>query len=43
MRIAPQYKEEPMGLSDWIGIFAVITFVAFAGTIYEIATRVFDD
>jgi hypothetical protein len=32
-----------MGLSDWVGIFAVITFVGFAGTFYEIATRFFDD
>jgi hypothetical protein len=34
---------EPMGLSDWIGIFAIITFVGFAGMFYEVATRVFDD
>jgi hypothetical protein len=34
---------EPMGLSDWIGIFAMITFVGFAGMFYEVATRVFDD
>jgi hypothetical protein len=32
-----------MGLSDWIGIFAIITFVGFAGMFYEVATRVFDD
>ena len=32
-----------MGLYDSVGIFAVITFVGFAGTFYEIATRVFDD
>jgi hypothetical protein len=32
-----------MGLSDWIGIFATITFVGFAGMFYEVATRVFDD
>ena len=36
-------KVEPMGLSDWIGIFAIITFVGFAGMFYEVATRVFDD
>jgi hypothetical protein len=30
-------------LSDWIGIFAIITFVGFAGMFYEVATRVFDD
>jgi hypothetical protein len=27
-----------MGLSDWIGIFAIITFVGFAGMFYEVAT-----
>jgi hypothetical protein len=32
-----------MGLSDWIGIFAIITFVGFASVFYEVATRVFDD
>jgi hypothetical protein len=36
-------RAEPMGLSDWIGIFAVITFVGFASVFYEVATRVFDD
>ena len=36
-------RAEPMGLSDWIGIFAIITFVGFAGMFYEVATRVFDD
>ena len=36
-------KVEPMGLSDWIGIFAIITSVGFAGMFYEVATRVFDD
>ena len=36
-------KGEPMGLSDWIGIFAIITFVGFAGMFYEVATRVFDE
>jgi hypothetical protein len=36
-------KAEPMGLSDWVGIFAIITFVGFAGVVYEVATRVFDD
>jgi hypothetical protein len=34
---------EPMGLSDWIGIFTVIMFVGFAGMFYEVATRAFDD
>jgi hypothetical protein len=34
---------EPMGLSDWVGIFAILTFVGFAGMFYEVATRVFDD
>jgi hypothetical protein len=34
---------EPMGLSDWIGIFAVIISVGFAGMFYEVATRAFDD
>jgi hypothetical protein len=29
-----------MGLSDWIGIFAIITFVGFAGMFYEVATQV---
>ena len=32
-----------MGLSEWISIFAIITFVGFAGMFYEVATRVFDD
>jgi hypothetical protein len=32
-----------MGFSEWIGIFAIITFVGFASMIYEVATRVFDD
>lgn len=32
-----------MGLSDWVGIFAIITFVGFASVFYEVATRVFDD
>jgi hypothetical protein len=36
-------KAEPMGLSEWISIFAIITFVGFAGMFYEVATRVFDD
>jgi hypothetical protein len=36
-------KAEPMGLSDWVGIFAIITFVGFAGVVYEVATRIFDD
>jgi hypothetical protein len=36
-------RAEPMGLSDWIGISAIITFVGFAGMFYEVATRVFDD
>jgi hypothetical protein len=36
-------KAEPMGLSDWVGIFAIITFVGFAGVVYEVATRAFDD
>jgi hypothetical protein len=31
------------GLSDWVGIFAIISFVGFAGMFYEVATRVFDD
>ena len=39
----PLETREPMGLSDWIGIFAIITFVGFAGMFYEVATRVFDD
>jgi hypothetical protein len=34
---------EPMGLSDWVGIFAIITFIGFASVFYEVATRVFDD
>jgi hypothetical protein len=40
---AAGYKVERMGLSDWMGIFAIITFVGFASVIYEVATRVFDD
>ena len=32
-----------MGLSDWIGIFAIITPSALRGMFYEVATRVFDD
>jgi hypothetical protein len=36
-------RAEPMGLSDWVGIFAIITFVGFASVFYEVATRVFDD
>ena len=40
---AANNEGEPMGLSDWIGIFAIITFVGFAGMFYEVATRVFDD
>lgn len=32
-----------MGLSDWVGIFAIIAFVSFAGVVYEVATRAFDD
>jgi hypothetical protein len=32
-----------MGLSDWIGISAIITFIGCAGMFYEVATRVFDD
>jgi hypothetical protein len=36
-------KVEPMGLSDWVGIFAIITFVGFASAFYEVATRAFDD
>jgi hypothetical protein len=36
-------KAEPMGLSDWVGIFAIITFVGFASVFYEVATRVLDD
>ena len=32
-----------MDLSDWIGIFAIITFVGSAGMFCEVATRVFDD
>jgi hypothetical protein len=35
-------KAEPMGLSDWVGIFAIITFVGFASVVYEVATRAFD-
>jgi hypothetical protein len=31
------------GPSDWIGVFAIITFVGLAGMFYEVATRVFDD
>jgi hypothetical protein len=31
-----------MGLSDWVGIFGIITFVGFASVVYEVATRVFD-
>jgi hypothetical protein len=36
-------KAEPMGLSEWVGIFAIITFVGFASVVYEVATRAFDD
>jgi hypothetical protein len=36
-------KAEPMGLSDWVGIFAIITFIGFASVVYEVATRAFDD
>ena len=36
-------KAEPMGLIDWVGIFAIITFVGFASVVYEVATRAFDD
>jgi hypothetical protein len=31
-------RAEPMGLSDWIGIFAIITFVGFAGMFYGLAS-----
>jgi hypothetical protein len=36
-------KVDPMGLSDWVGIFAIVTFVGFASVVYEVATRAFDD
>jgi hypothetical protein len=36
-------RAEPRGLSDWIGVFAVIIFVGFVGMFYEVATRAFDD
>jgi hypothetical protein len=32
-----------MELADWIGIFAIVTFVGFTSVVYEVATRVFDD
>jgi hypothetical protein len=32
-----------MVLYDWVGIFAIITFVVFASLLYEVATRVLDD
>jgi hypothetical protein len=32
-----------MGLADWVGIFAIITFVGFASLVYEMATRDLDD
>jgi hypothetical protein len=32
-----------MSLADWVGIFAIITFVGFASLVYEVATRDFDD
>jgi hypothetical protein len=32
-----------MVLYDWLGIFAIITFVGFASLLYEVATRAFDD
>jgi hypothetical protein len=32
-----------MGLSDWVRVFAMLTFVGFASVVYEVATRVFDD
>jgi hypothetical protein len=41
--IAAGYEVEPMGLADWVGIFAIITFVGFASVVYEVATRAFDD
>jgi len=31
-----------MAVSDWVCIFAIITFVGFASVVYEIATRAFD-
>jgi hypothetical protein len=36
-------KVDLMGLSDWVGIFAIVTFVGFASVVYEVATRAFDD
>jgi len=41
--VKPVGLVKPLGLSDWIGIFAIITFVGFAETVYEVATPVFDD
>jgi hypothetical protein len=32
-----------MGHSDWVGIFAIITFTGFESVLYEVATRAFDD
>jgi hypothetical protein len=32
-----------MGMYDWLGIFAIITFVGFAGLLYEVAARISDD
>ena len=40
--VKPVGLVKPLGLSDWIGIFAIITSVGFAGMFYEVATRVFD-
>jgi hypothetical protein len=40
---AANNEGEPMGLSDWVSIFAIITFIGFASVVYEVATRAFDD
>jgi hypothetical protein len=32
-----------MGMYDWLGIFAIIAFVGFAGLLYEVAARISDD
>ena len=36
-------RADPMDLSVWVGIFAIITFVGFASVFYEVATRASDD